>query len=90
MLSQLAIGVSSDPMDVKNWNARVDYLEVENYSNKIGMVFCYQHCSDLMREKCYSDREKLLKFLVFSFEFANFLRSLEQFIKAVKGQNNFW
>ena len=27
------------------------------------MVFCYQNCSDLLWEKkCYSDREKLLKF----------------------------
>ena len=42
------------------------------------MVFCYQNCSDLLWEKnCCSDREKLL-------------RSLEQFIETVKGQNNFW
>ena len=33
-----------------------------------------------MRKDCSSDREKL----------ANFLRSLEQFIQTVKGQNNFW
>ena len=30
-----------------------------------------------MRKRCCSDRE-------------NFLRSLEQFVRAVKGQNNFW
>ena len=30
-----------------------------------------------MRKNCYSDREKRL-------------RSLEQFIQTVKGQNNFW
>ena len=49
------------------------------------MVFCYQNCSDLLWEKkCSSDQEKLLKFE------AECLRSLEQFIQTVKGQNNFW
>ena len=44
------------------------------------MVFCYQNCSDLrptVRKNCSSDQEKLR------------LRSLEQFIQTVKGQNNF-
>ena len=39
---------------------------------------------------CSSVREKLLKFEIEGREFANFLRSLEQFIQTVKGQNNFW
>ena len=43
-----------------------------------------------MRKKCSSDREKLLKFEAEGREFAEFLRSLEQFIQTVKGQNNFW
>ena len=43
-----------------------------------------------MRKKCSSDREKLLKFEAEGREFENILRSLEQFIEAVKGQNNFW
>ena len=38
-----------------------------------------------MRKKCSSDREKLE---AEGQEFANFLRSLEQFIQTVKGQNN--
>ena len=42
-----------------------------------------------MRKKYSSDREKLLKFEVEGRELANFLRSLEQFIQTVKGQNNF-
>ena len=46
------------------------------------MVFCYQNCS--------SDREKLLKFEAEGREFAKILRSLEQFIQTVKGQNTFW
>ena len=42
-----------------------------------------------MRKNCSSDREKLLKFEAEGREFSNFLRSLEQFIQTVKGQNNF-
>ena len=43
-----------------------------------------------VRKKCSRDREKLLKFKAEGREFARFLRSLEQFIQTVKGQNNFW
>ena len=43
-----------------------------------------------VRKKCSSDLEKLLKFEAEAREFAKFLRSLEQFIQTVKGQNNFW
>ena len=54
------------------------------------MVFCYQNCSDLLLEKTFSnDREKLLKFEAEGREFEKNLRSLEQFIQTVKGQNNF-
>ena len=42
-----------------------------------------------MRKNCSSVREKLLKFEAEGREFAKFLRSLEQFIQTVKGQNNF-
>ena len=44
----------------------------------------------LFRKNCSSGREKLLKFEAEGREFAKFLRSLEQFIQTVKGQNNFW
>ena len=55
------------------------------------MVFCYQNCSDLLWEKnCSSDRENFLKFEAEGREFAKILRSLEQFIQTVKGQNIFW
>ena len=55
------------------------------------MVFCYQNCSDLLWEKkCFCDWEKLLKFEAEGWEFANILRSLEQFIQTVKGQNSNW
>ena len=43
-----------------------------------------------LRKNCSSDREKLLKFEAEGREFAKILRSLEQFIQTVKGQNNFW
>ena len=42
-----------------------------------------------VRKNCSTDREKLLKFEAEGREFAKFLRSLEQFIQAVKCQNNF-
>ena len=41
-------------------------------------------------KKCSSDREKLLKFKAEGRGFSKFLRSLEQFIQTVKGQNSFW
>ena len=54
------------------------------------MVFCYQDCSDLLREKNVLEIEKkLLKFKAEGREFANILRSLEQFIQTVKGQKIF-
>ena len=43
-----------------------------------------------VRKNCSNDRENLLKFEAECREFATFLRSQEQFIQAVKGQNNFW
>ena len=43
-----------------------------------------------MRKKCSSDPEKLLKSEAEGREFSKFLRSLEQFIQTVKGQNNSW
>ena len=43
-----------------------------------------------MRKNCSSDREKLLKSEAGGQEFAKILKSLEQFIQAVKGQYNFW
>ena len=39
-------------------------------------------------KKCSSDREKFLKIEAAGREFLKFLKSLEQFIQTVKGQNN--
>ena len=43
-----------------------------------------------VRKNCSSDWEKLLKFEAEGGEFAKILRSLEQFIQTVKGQNIIW
>ena len=43
-----------------------------------------------MRKNCSSDLDKVLKFEAEGGEFAKILRSQEQFIQTVKGQNNFW
>ena len=43
-----------------------------------------------MRKNCSSDRAKRLKFEAEGREFAKYLRSLEQFIQTMRGQNNFW
>ena len=47
---------------------------------KIVLTYC--------EKKCSPDREKLLKLEAEGQEFTKFLRLLEQFIQAVKGQNN--
>ena len=49
------------------------------------MVFCY-----LLWEKIVLVIEKNLKYEAEGREFAKILRSPEQFIQTVKGQNNFW
>ena len=43
-----------------------------------------------VRKNCSSDLKKKLKFEAEGPEFANILRSQEQFIQTVKGQNNIW
>ena len=58
---------------------------------KVKMVLCYQNCSKLLWEKnVLVIEKKLLKFEAEGQESAKILRSLEQFIQTVKGQNNFW
>ena len=56
-------------------------LENWYFVTKIDLTYC--------EKKLFQDREKLLKFEAEGREFAKFLRSLEQFIQTVKGQNNF-
>ena len=66
-------------------------LGTKIYRSEEQMVFCFQNCFDLLWEKhCFSDLIKLLKLKAEGREFANFLRSLEQFAQTVKGHNNVW
>ena len=53
-----------------------------HFVTKIVLTYC--------EKKCSSDRDKILKFEDEGREFAKFLRSPEQFIQTVKGQNSFW
>ena len=53
------------------------------------MIFYYQNCSDLLREKNVLVIKKNFEIEAEDREFAKFLRSLEQFVQTVKGQNNF-
>ena len=43
-----------------------------------------------VRKNRSSNQEKVLKFEAKGQEFAKILRSLEQFVHTIKGQNNFW
>ena len=43
-----------------------------------------------MRKKCFCNQEKVLKSEAEGREFADILRSLEQFIQTVIHQNNIW
>ena len=42
-----------------------------------------------LRKNCSSDQENVLKFESEGQEFSKIVRSLEQFVQTVKGQNNF-
>ena len=71
-----------------------NFSEKKNYligkSSFHGTSLCAWRNGILLPKNCSSDRENLLKFEAESREFAKILRSLEQFIITVKGQNNFW
>ena len=54
------------------------------------LVFCYQNCSDLLWEKIVLVIEKKNRYEAEGWEFPKILRSLEQFVQTVKGQNSFW
>ena len=68
----------------RNYSQKVDMTLIGTSILLEDVVFCYINCSDSS-----SDRVNFLKFEAEGQEFANFLRSLEQFIGTVKNQNNF-
>ena len=47
----------------------------------VKLVYCFHNCFELLGEKLFLGEGR---------EFVKVLRSLEQFIQTVKGQNNFW
>ena len=66
------------------WNSELDTPADWKwyFVTKLVLTYCEKNCS--------SDGEKHLKFEAEGREFAKIFRSLEQFIKTVKGQNIFW
>ena len=76
------------------------HLEPMNYGKKnSGLTILHYYRNGILlpklfwptvRKDCSSDREKHLKFEAEGRKFSKFLRSLEQFIQTVKGQNNSW
>ena len=62
----------------------------ENYKKRKNGILLPKLFWPTVRKNCSSDRENFLKFEAEGREFAKILRSLEQFIQTVKGQNNFW
>ena len=68
---------------LQNFKLEMDVFFIAKwyFVTKIVLTYC--------ENKLFSDQEKLLKFEVESREFSKFLRSIEQFVHTVKGQNNF-
>ena len=63
---------------------------LQNFLASKNCILLPKNFLSTVRKNYSSDREKLLKFEAECREFAKILRSLEQFIQTVKGQNNFW
>ena len=61
---------------------------IDNKTVRNGILLPKLFCPTL-RKNNSTDREKLLKFEAERREFAKKIRSLEQFIQTVKGQNNY-
>ena len=62
----------------------------ENYKKRKNGILLPKLFWPTVRKNCSSDRENFLKFEAEGREFAKILRSLEQFIRTVKCQNNVW
>ena len=76
--------------DLTSLNLLFLQLRRSNYSTVNKRYFVTEIVLTYYEKKNTSDREKLLKFEAEGREFAKVLRSLEQFIQTMKGQNNFW
>ena len=67
-------------------NVILDWKKYEIHSMQNGILLPKLFWPTV-RKNCSSDREKLLKFEAEGWEFAKFLRSLEQFIQTVVAEN---
>ena len=65
-------------------------ISILSRSQNFGTIFQFSLTILSNVKKWCGDREKLLKLSAKGQEFAKFLRSLEQFVRPVKGQNNVW
>ena len=83
----------SIPIIFSNFDFNCSNLSsLRNLQEQVKKAFCYQELfwPFTVWINCSSDREKLLKFEAEGQEFAKWMRSLEQFIQTVNGQNNSW
>ena len=72
---------------VHRWTIRT-WFDIDVYKNN--GILLQKLFWPTVRQNCSNDRDFFLKFEAEGWEFAKFMRSLEQFIQIVKGQNNFW
>ena len=57
----------------------------------VEMVFCFENCADLLREKnILMINKTFCEFTDVSLKFAKVSRSIQQFSQTVKGQKKFW
>ena len=83
---EIGIGIWSNETKAIIWHS----MEKSRYlCMKIG-IFLPKLFWPTVRKDCSCDRQSLWNFEAEGREFAKFLRSLEQFFRRVKGQNNFW
>ena len=78
---------------VSTTDSKFSIIDHQKIKNSILLPKLFWHTTyDIrtVRKNCFNDQEKLLKFEAEGQEFVKILRSLEQFIETVKGQNFFW
>ena len=77
------------PNKVLSWSGAAYLLCSVQYTVRISNgILLPKLFRPTVRKNCSSDRENLLDFEAEGWEFAKCLRSLEQFVQTVKGQNN--
>ena len=83
------VNLDLDSMIITTTTRTTDLVKVSDFRNWKQSYFVTKIVLTYYEKKLfYWLRKKLLKFEAEGREFAKFLRSLEQFIQAVKGQNN--